>query len=345
LFTQTKAYHFGIGRKVTIWYSKTIHSPMTFGFWKPVILLPVALVNQLTVEQTESLIIHELTHIKNNDYLLNWLLVIAEALYFFNPFVRIIAQKIKLEREKNCDIQVLQFDYPAIGYAETLLRTAHQQKLAYSLQMSAVKNKQDLLKRILYFTQHESLNHKSQGQFPIAALGVLVLMVLNLFLAGYFLRDNNVPSSDPGSNPFVALPLNEWNKNFNTEPLTNNNTASIKNEKVPTPKSTGSARLKRARLNPGVGIAPEQLNEQVVHLTPVSFTETQAGLKSDFIINEEISSGKIITRVYQLVNVKGEVVLQPIMMTAELKPPVADSLKQKMKADSSSFYKLIPAIQ
>jgi hypothetical protein len=33
------------------------------------------------------------------------------------------------------------------------------------------------------------------------------------------------------------------------------------------------------------------------------------------------------------------------MMTAELKPPVADSLKQKMKADSSSFYKLIPAIQ
>jgi hypothetical protein len=170
-------------------------------------------------------------------------------------------------------------------------------------------------------------------------------MVLNLFLAGYFLRDHNAPSSDPGSNPFVALPLNEWNKNFNTEPLTNNNTASIKNEKVPTPKSTSSAKLKRARLNPGVGIAPEQLNEQVVHLTPVSFTETQEGLKSDFIINEEISSGKIITRVYQLVNVKGEVVLQPIMMTAELKPPVADSLKQKMKTDSSSFYKLIPAIQ
>ena len=49
LFTQTKAYHFGICRKVTIWYSKTIHSPMTFGFWKPVILLPMALVNQLTV--------------------------------------------------------------------------------------------------------------------------------------------------------------------------------------------------------------------------------------------------------------------------------------------------------
>jgi beta-lactamase regulating signal transducer with metallopeptidase domain len=186
LFTQTKAYHFGISRKVTIWYSKTIHSPMTFGFWKPVILLPMALVNQLTVEQTESLIIHELTHIKNNDYLLNWLLVVSESLYFFNPFVKIIAQKIKLEREKNCDVQVLQFKYPAISYAETLLYTAHQQKLAYSLQMSAVQNKQELLKRIQYFTQNNNFTDQQHKAISLCSIWHFYLHVTEFIFGRLF---------------------------------------------------------------------------------------------------------------------------------------------------------------
>ena len=124
LFTRNKAYQFGIFKKVDIWLCHRVHTPLTFGFWKPIILLPVALVNQLSTAETEALIIHELTHIKAKDYLLNWLLMGAESLYFFNPFVRIIAQKIRLEREKNCDVQVLQFEYSNIVYAESLLKTA-----------------------------------------------------------------------------------------------------------------------------------------------------------------------------------------------------------------------------
>ena len=37
LFTQSKATHFGIHRKVAIWCSNTIQTPLTFGFFKPVI--------------------------------------------------------------------------------------------------------------------------------------------------------------------------------------------------------------------------------------------------------------------------------------------------------------------
>jgi hypothetical protein len=38
-------------------------------------------------------------------------------------------------------------------------------------------------------------------------------------------------------------------------------------------------------------------------------------------------------------------VLQPIFMTAEVKPLLSDSLKQKIKADSTGHYKLIPTVQ
>lgn len=68
VFAIVKAGQFGIKRYVSLWLSNTVASPVTFGFWKPVILLPVALVNKLTISEVESLIVHELTHIKYNDF-------------------------------------------------------------------------------------------------------------------------------------------------------------------------------------------------------------------------------------------------------------------------------------
>ncbi|MBK6635063.1 MAG: M48 family metalloprotease [Chitinophagaceae bacterium] len=58
-----------------------------FWFFKPVILLPVALVNNISTQQAETLILHELAHIRTNDYLLNWFLLTAETLFFLILFV------------------------------------------------------------------------------------------------------------------------------------------------------------------------------------------------------------------------------------------------------------------
>ena len=87
LFTELKAYQFGIKRKVKLWLSTSVQTPVTFGYFKPIILLPVALVNNISTSQAETLILHELTHIRTNDYLLNWFLISAETIFFFNPFV------------------------------------------------------------------------------------------------------------------------------------------------------------------------------------------------------------------------------------------------------------------
>ncbi len=350
LFTQTKAYHFGINRKVYIWYSDNIHSPMTFGFWKPIILLPVALVNKLNLEQTESLVIHELTHIKNNDYLLNWLLVATEAIYFFNPFVKIVAHKIKLEREKNCDLQVLQFDYHPISYAETLLQTAKQQQSAYALQLSAVKSKPELLQRIRFFTENKDIHKKRMGNFPVAVMAMALFIMINLFVAGYFLRNNDLHTTGVVvNNAFAALPVNEWNKTFTNGPLTNNQTASpAKTNK----KNAAAKTIQPLKTGTSPVIAKDPVTDMAITsslepniYSPVSYTRESPDEKSEIIIKEEVSSGKIVTKFYQLKNVNGEMLLEPLWMTAELKPLPGDSLKQKIKTDSTQVLKLIPAIQ
>lgn len=121
LYIKDMASRLGIKRTVDIRLSEIIHTPLTIGFWKPVILLPVALMNHLNMEQAESILLHELNHIKRNDYLINIFIASLDILLFFNPFARFFTYTLIRERENHCDDMVLQFRYQPKEYAKALL--------------------------------------------------------------------------------------------------------------------------------------------------------------------------------------------------------------------------------
>lgn len=121
LFAQQMAGRMHLRRKVDVWLSDYIDSPLTIGFWKPLILLPVSAMNQLTTEQAEAIILHELHHIGRNDYLVNLLVAFSTVVLFFNPFARFLAIAIRNEREHCCDDLVMQFQYRPSDYASALL--------------------------------------------------------------------------------------------------------------------------------------------------------------------------------------------------------------------------------
>ena len=77
--------------------------PMVVGHLKPVILIPIGLINSLTANEVEAILIHELAHIRRRDYLVNLLQSLLEIVFFFNPAVLWISQLIKTERENCCD--------------------------------------------------------------------------------------------------------------------------------------------------------------------------------------------------------------------------------------------------
>ena len=180
LFTLSRAVELGV-KKVDIWLSEHIQTPFTYGFIKPVILLPVALVNNLSLEETETLIIHELSHIQNNDYLLNLFIIFSDSIFFFNPFTHLIIRFIKLEREKSCDIQVLNYAYPAEMYAGTLLKAARSVVRPEALAMGAISGKDDLLKRILFFTKEINQITMKKRFNPVSYALLLFVAFFTLF--------------------------------------------------------------------------------------------------------------------------------------------------------------------
>lgn len=121
LFVQKLSAQMGIQKKVELWVSDLVHSPVTIGYLRPIILLPIAAVNNLGTEQVEAVLLHELAHIRRADYLLNLLVRLIQTLLYFNPFVKAFVRIVEAEREKSCDELVMQFPYDAHGYASALL--------------------------------------------------------------------------------------------------------------------------------------------------------------------------------------------------------------------------------
>lgn len=206
LFAESKACQFGIKRSVKLWLSNSIHTPVTFGYVKPVILLPVALINNLSTKQAETLILHELTHICTHDYLLNWFLLFAETIFFFNPFVKSICNKIRMEREKNCDIRVMAFEYAPALYAETLLQAERMKQMIPNFQLAAVNRKKQLLQRILFFSGNKT--EISSMRFNIVA-PLIGLLLLLLFSSVILLNTGNPVSAIHSPNSLPYLPFND----------------------------------------------------------------------------------------------------------------------------------------
>jgi murein DD-endopeptidase MepM/ murein hydrolase activator NlpD len=87
------------GRRVRLLVSQFLDSPITVGFWKPVILVPSSLFTGMSPELLEALLAHELAHIQRYDYLINWIQSGIEVLLFYHPAVWWISRRIRTERE------------------------------------------------------------------------------------------------------------------------------------------------------------------------------------------------------------------------------------------------------
>jgi hypothetical protein len=144
IFVEELTELFSLKRTVKIFISKSIRCPLTIGFLKPLILIPLAAVNNLTKEQMEAVILHELAHIKRADYLFYLLQCVIEKIFFFNIFSKMINDIIERERENACDDWVIQFKYNSFHYAEALLKLGKLQA-ASSLAMAASGKKESVL--------------------------------------------------------------------------------------------------------------------------------------------------------------------------------------------------------
>ncbi len=139
----------GINKKIQISESNKVTSPMVIGFVKPIILIPVGLVNQLSTKEVEAILLHELAHIMRYDFIINLCCSLAEVIFFYHPGVWWISHQIKLERENCCDDVAIQHLGNSLAYAKVLVKLESLKQLGTpSVALGISKNRKSLLHRV-----------------------------------------------------------------------------------------------------------------------------------------------------------------------------------------------------
>jgi bla regulator protein BlaR1 len=142
------AQRFDIARKVKVGLSTMVDVPCIIGYCKPIILLPFTLTTYLDQEEIEAILMHELAHIKRNDYLVNLAQQVVTTLLFFNPCVLLINKIIGEERENCCDDLVVDATHTPIIYAKALFKLEQNRQNQLQLALAVTGKKYHLLNRI-----------------------------------------------------------------------------------------------------------------------------------------------------------------------------------------------------
>ena len=175
-------------QQIELALSASVAVPIVLGAFKPIILLPVGMVNKMNPEEVESILAHELSHIVRKDYLFNMIQSIVESLLYFNPGVWWISAVIRSERENCCDDLAIEMCGDSLTYARALVGVEELYYQTPRLAMGLFKEKKSLLnrvKRILKQPQNKSvLNEK------LLVSGMLILGLCFMSLESSIANNN-----------------------------------------------------------------------------------------------------------------------------------------------------------
>jgi beta-lactamase regulating signal transducer with metallopeptidase domain len=206
IFVQRFAERMGIQKPVHIYISDLVSSPVTIGFLKPIILMPIAAINNLTVKQVEAVLLHELVHIRRHDYFINLLINFFHTVLYFNPFVKLFAKTIEREREKSCDEIVMQFQYDPHGYASALLVLEKNNSMRQRMAVAASGQRKDLLHRIEKILGIEKQKTPDFRKLGGLLAGLICVIGLNaIFFFSSPVIQNNTLAFSTFTNPFYQL--------------------------------------------------------------------------------------------------------------------------------------------
>ena len=274
MFVKRMAARMGINKNVGIWLSELVSSPVTVGYLKPIILIPVAAINHLNTQQVEAIILHELSHIRRFDYLFNLIINFIKTVLYFNPFVRLFVSTVEKERENSCDEMVIQFQYKPYDYASALLLLEKDNTGSHEMMIAANGHKNDLLQRI-----ENILGVKHKEIFSFRRFTGSLAVLLSVFIMNAFLFISKQPEGkiflgfNNAYNPYYFLsggkkqPLEE----VKTKPVTPGNMFAA-NTQTGMKKETGQAN--KNNKNDDAGLFDFTINDSPDHgFYNVNYTE------------------------------------------------------------------------
>ena len=173
----------GLRRPIELAVSGSVSGPITIGFLRATVLLPLCALTSLGPDELEVVLAHELAHVRRADFLWNLVQTFAETVLFFHPAVWWIGSCLRSERELCCDDLALQVCPNPVIYARALFHLEEQRVRQPHLAMALDGNRSrsTLRMRIMRILGEPVAlaAHSPSRAFSISvAIAALMLLVL-----------------------------------------------------------------------------------------------------------------------------------------------------------------------
>lgn len=148
----------GIRRQIRLFRSASTGTPYTYGFYRPVIVLPDTPIEH---DSLLAILMHEVNHIRRNDFLMHSFEMFVVQLFRFHPMVGHFHREVHRYRELSCDAEVLSSGrINRSGYATVLLEfVSAQPKPVMSAALSMATQPSRIKERIQFMQLYSHSVH------------------------------------------------------------------------------------------------------------------------------------------------------------------------------------------
>ena len=203
---------FGSSRRVAIVTSDRVRVPAALGFVKPAIVFPGWAFRELSPVELNSILLHELAHLRRWDDWTNLAQEILKAIFFFHPAFWWIGHGLSLEREMACDDFVLAGTSNPQAYAQCLVSVAEKSFLRRGLALAQavagrIEQTSQRLIRILDVDRPTATNLSKPALGLVAAFSAICVMSLPHAprLVAFEVRDPGFSASDRAGFPQAVV--------------------------------------------------------------------------------------------------------------------------------------------
>lgn len=193
-----------VSSPVVLLESSLANVPVVIGHLHPAILVPVGMLTGMPAVQVEAILLHELSHIRRRDYLVNLLQTAVEGFMFYHPVVWWISHVIRTERENCCDDLAVATSGDPREYAAALTALEQNRWAATDAVMAA--NGGNLMKRIRRLLY--SANAPRSVWSPILSAAILTVTAALALTAWQQAKAQDNSSASHQKSPYLAW-LNE----------------------------------------------------------------------------------------------------------------------------------------
>jgi beta-lactamase regulating signal transducer with metallopeptidase domain len=185
-----------------VYASSRVREALAVGFWRPVVLVPLAWLTELPADVLEAVIAHELAHIRRWD---RWGVLFQrgmETLLFYHPAVWWVSRTISFERELCCDELAVAATGRRLAYARAL-EAAGQRSLARVSLIFATSFQGEPDMKLLARVRNV-LGLQPQREAGLAWPAGVLVVVLGLGVSGWTLSTALADEDKPGEKPAKA---------------------------------------------------------------------------------------------------------------------------------------------